>query len=317
MQPLRSYSLHEILDLVDGEYGLAGNPQGKTIVRLMPVGSAEPDALTWLDPQRSDKQRLLDATRAGAVVCDTALKENANGSVLIKVANPKLAFIKLASKMYGAKPQAGVHPSAAVHPEAQVAADVHIGPLCAVGRVTIGAGCVIHSGVQLYDGVTLGRKVTLQSGCVIGVQGFSLTKDEHGEWCNMPHLGGVLIEDGVELQALCVVDRGVLDDTVIGAGTLVNSGCYIGHNVRIGRRNFIAGHTMLSGSVVTGDDCWFGPKTVVRDRLRIGANCFTGTGSVVVRDLEENSRVMGNPARPIDEAKRILSYLRDTAFRDM
>lgn len=317
MQPPGSYALSEVLALIDCEYALAGDPQGKSIARLMPLGSAEPDALSWLDPARSDRQELLDATRAGAVVCDASLEPNAHSTVLIKVANPRLTFIKLAASLFTEHPEPGVHPSAVVHPEARIADDVHIGAQCTIGRVEIGAGSVIHSGVQLYDNVRLGRKVTIQSGSVIGVRAFSLVKDEQGDWHQMPHVGGVVIEDGVEIQALCIVDRGTLGDTVIGAGALINSGCYIAHNCRIGRRTFIAGQTMLAGSVEVGADCWIGPKVAVRDRLRIGKGCFIGVGSVVVRNLDDNERVMGNPARPIDEAKRILSYLRNAAFGDL
>jgi UDP-3-O-[3-hydroxymyristoyl] glucosamine N-acyltransferase len=152
---------------------------------------------------------------------------------------------------------------------------------------------------------------------VIGVRAFSLAKDEQGDWHHMPHVGGVVIEDDVEVQALCIIDRGTLGDTVIHAGALINSGCYIAHNVEVGRRTFIAGGTVIAGSVAIGADCWIGPKSVVRDRLRIGDGCFVGVGSVVVRSLDDSERVMGNPARPIDEAKRILSFLRDASTGEL
>ena len=223
MQPLRSYPLDTVLETLAGDFTVEGKTQGKTVDKLRPVGEADATSLSWIDPARADKQALLDATRAGAVVCDASLTANAHGTVLIKVANPRLTFIQLAQRLFGERAEPGVHLSAVIHPGARIGDGVHIGPLCTIGDVVIGDGCVIHSGVQLYDGVKLGRNVTLQSGCVIGVRAFSLAKDEQGDWHHMPHVGGVIIEDDVEIQALGGVDRGTRGDTVIGAGVLINS----------------------------------------------------------------------------------------------
>jgi UDP-3-O-[3-hydroxymyristoyl] glucosamine N-acyltransferase len=308
---LRRFQLSEVLALIESEYALEGDIADKWISRARPIGSADHETLAWIDPARADKQQLLEATQACAVVGDAELRlPEGKDTVLIKVAEPKLTFIKVLNQLFEDKPPPGIHPSAVIHPVARIADDVHIGPLCCIGNVEIGSGCVIHSGVHLYDGVRLGRNVTVQAGCVIGVRAFSLAKDEQGDWHHMPHLGGVVIEDKVEIQALCIVDRGTLGDTVIGAGALINSGCYIAHNVQVGRRTFIAGHTVIAGSVTIGADCWIGPKTVVRDRISIGSGCFIGMGSVVVASLDENARVMGNPARDIDAAKALLLKLK-------
>jgi len=120
-----------------------------------------------------------------------------------------------------------------------------------------------------------------------------------------------LIEDNVRIDALCDIGKGTLGDTIIGQGSKLDVGCYVAHNAKIGRNNVIIGHSMICGSVVTGDDCWFGANTVIIDRVKIGNQVFTGMGSMVVTSLPDNARVMGNPAKPIDEMKALLKKLKD------
>jgi UDP-3-O-[3-hydroxymyristoyl] glucosamine N-acyltransferase len=244
------------------------------------------------------------------IICDDSLQLNEfdiHNKVLIQVKNPKLVFIQIVTRFFVEKPIYGIHPSAIIHNEAVIDENVYIGPLTYIGRSKIGEGTVIYGNVHIYDNVTIGKNVTIEAGCSIGATGYNFAKDENGKLYKFPHLGGVIIEDDVDIQALSVIDKGVLEDTIIGKGTKIDSCCYIAHNCKIGENNAIIGHTMLSGSVKTGKNCWISPGAIVRDGIKIDSDSFIGMGSIVVSEVKQNSIVMGNPARPIDEMKIILN----------
>lgn len=310
---MKRYTLENILAIIKGDYKIQGSSVNKFITNVKKVFDADELSLVWIDPTRVDKEDILKTTKAGIIIGDYSLtlSDDADSQkVLIQVSNPKLIFISIVTALFLEKPVFGIHPSAVIHKEAKIESGVFVGPLSYIGKVEIKEGTIIHGNVHIYDDVKIGKNVIIQAGCIIGVSGLSLAKDEMGKFHNFPHLGGVVIEDDVEIQALSVIDRGVLEDTIIGKGTKINSCCYIGHNCKVGRNNVITGHAMLSGSVKTGDNCWISPTAVIRDQLNIGSNSFIGIGSVVVSSLNEESRVMGNPARPIEEVKRILKKLK-------
>jgi len=176
----------------------------------------------------------------------------------------------------------------------------------------IGAGSVIHSGVHMYDGVRIGRNVMIHSGCVIGSDGFGFERNEAGKWVKFPHIGGVVIEDDVEICALTHVARGALWDTVIGQGTKIDAQCHIGHNVIIGQDCVICAQAMVGCSSV-GHGVWIAPGAILRNKIHIGNGALVGMGSVVTRDVPDKMTVMGVPARLADEQRRLLKRLADLA----
>jgi UDP-3-O-[3-hydroxymyristoyl] glucosamine N-acyltransferase len=292
-----------------------GDPAGKSFTEARAVHEAGPKSLVWINPTRPEKQQLVEQTRAQLIVCDPEIvlsDESSRGKCLIVVERPKLAFSRILEALFVQKPERGVHPTAIVHPEAQIGEDVHLGPFSYVGRSEIGNGSTIHGHCHIYDGVTIGRRVIVHAGCVIGADGFSFERDRDGTLHKFPHIGGVVIEDDVELQALTAIDRGTLEDTVIRRGAKVGSVCHIGHNSDVGHDTMVA-QSVLGGSVRVGRRCWLGPATVLRDGITIGDDVYVALGSLVVRDLASREAVMGSPARPIDEYKAILKATRALA----
>ena len=207
--------------------------------------------------------------------------------------------------------QPGRDPTAKVHPEAQIAEDVYIGPFSYVGKCSIGQRSKILGHVYIYSGCRIGANVTIHAGCIIGADGFGYERNETGKWEKFPHLGGVVIGDNVELHAMVHVARGTLGDTIIGEGTKVDALCHIAHNVVIGKHCIITAHTELSGGVRLGDEVWIAPNVCVREKVRIGSRAVIGMGSVVTKDVPEGTTVMGTPARPAEEFKRLLKKLSD------
>jgi acetyltransferase-like isoleucine patch superfamily enzyme len=140
-------------------------------------------------------------------------------------------------------------------------------------------------------GVTIGRN------CTIGFNGFGYERDTDGTVIRMHHFGSVKIATGVEIHNNVNIDRGVIGDTIIGEQTKIDSLCHVAHNVQIGKRNTIAAKCSIEGSVVIGDDNIFGSNVTVLRKVRIGNRCTIGSGAVVTKDVEDNSVMVGNPAR--------------------
>lgn len=306
---MKKISVENILNLMNCNFKTHGAGLKNYITNLKPANNADEFSLVWINPLRKDKELLLNQTKAKVIICDDSLKlddQAMQEKVLIHVENPKLVYIHLVTELFVEKPTYEIHPSAVIHTEAKIAKNVHIGPFTYIGKSEIGEGTIIYGNTHIYDQVKIGRNVTIEAGCTIGATGYNFAQDENGKLHKFPHLGGVVIEDEVEIQANSVIDKGVLEDTVIGEGTKIDSHCFIAHNCKVGKNNAIIAHSVLSGSVKTGDNCWFSPGVVIRNGVTVAANSFMGIGSVVVSNMEANSKVMGSPARPIEDMKKIL-----------
>lgn len=309
-----SYTLDDIQSVLPDEHRIVGEPRGRSFDGVRPANDADDRSLVWINPARDDKQAILDTTAAGFVVADPSLDlSGAGDKVVIVVPSPKLTFAAILNRLYARVPKTGVHPSAVVDPDAWLGEGVYLGPFTYVGRATIGDGTVVHGHCHLHDGVRLGRNVVIHAGCVLGAEGFSFERDAGGRLHKFPHVGGVVIEDDVELQVMTDVDRGTLGDTIVRRGVKIDSFCHIGHNCDIGEDTMVAAQAMLGGSLRVGRRCWLGPATVFRDGIEIGDDAYVGLGALVVKDVANGERVMGSPAREIEAYKQQLRSLRRLA----
>jgi len=159
--------------------------------------------------------------------------------------------------------------------------------------------------------VKYGKNVIIWPGTIIGADGFGFERNEKGELEKFPHIGGVVIGDNVEIQANCTVDRGTLDDTIIGEGTKLDNIVHVGHNCKIGKHCFIAGGTVFGGSVTVGDYTDFGLNCVILPGITIGHHCNIGASAVVTKDVPDNMTVAGNPAREITEFKMMQQFVKE------
>jgi UDP-3-O-[3-hydroxymyristoyl] glucosamine N-acyltransferase len=235
----------------------------------------------------------------------------------VLVPNPRIAFAHALSLFNGhAPPEPSVHPTAVledgatVSPTAAVMAFSFVGkdsvigdravihPLVHVGRgVTVGADTVLYPHVTVYDRVTLGERVRVHSGSVLGADGFGY-EVENGEHLKVPHIGTVVIEDDVEIGALCAVDRAKTGATRIGRGSKIDNLVQIGHNVRIGEHCLIVAQVGLGGSVELGDYVALAGQAGVADHNSIGKGARVGAKSGVISDVSPGEVVAGFPARP-------------------
>lgn len=220
--------------------------------------------------------------------------------VLLICSDPRAAFAFAARRVSGEVAMSGVHPSSVVDESARIDETAYIGPMCVIGRASIGANVIIEPGCVIGDNVVVLQDVQIGAHCVIGGVGFGYVRTPKGESIRVPHLGGVVIHRGAHLGSLVAVDRGTVGDTIIGEEARIDNLVHVAHNVRIGARAMIIAGAEISGSVIIGEDCWVAPQACIREKLVIGSRSVIGLGSVVVKDVPEESTVMGNPARPVE-----------------
>ena len=172
--------------------------------------------------------------------------------------------------------------------------------------VIIGKNCVIGSNVIIKNSI-LGYNVVIQDSCKIGQKGFGFIPLEKNN-LKFPHVGRVLINDNVEIASGCTIDRGSVDDTVIGENTYMDNQVHVAHNVKIGSNCMIAGQVGFAGSAEIGNYVSIGGQAGISGHLKIGNNVKIGGGSGVVKDIADNEVVMGYPAVPLKEFLKNKKY---------
>lgn len=219
-----------------------------------------------------------------------AVADTVPGAAVATAASPRAAFygfhnfLATETAFYWQDFPTEIDPTARVHPRAFVAER----------NVRIGPGCVVEPNATILERVLLAEGVVVRAGCVLGGEGFQFAV-LGGRLLPVKHVGGVRLDDGVELQATTCVDLAIFGGfTVVGEETKTDNRVHIAHNCRLGRRNRLAAATMLAGSVVTGDDVWFGPSCAVSDGVRIGEGASITIGAVVTRDVPAGQKVSGN-----------------------
>ncbi|MEL7627551.1 UDP-3-O-(3-hydroxymyristoyl)glucosamine N-acyltransferase [Pectobacterium aroidearum] len=277
--------------------------------------SAKTGQITFLSDSRYREQ--LAGTQASAVVLTEADLPYCQVAALV-VKNPYLTYARMAQLLDTTpQPATDIAPSAVIAPDAtlgqqvsvganaviesgaQLGDGVVIGPGCFIGKdARIGAGTRLWANVTIYHRVELGEHCLIQSGAVIGSDGFGYANDR-GNWVKIPQLGTVRIGDRVEIGASTTIDRGALDDTVIGNGVIIDNQCQIAHNVVIGDNTAVAGGVIMAGSLKIGRYCMIGGASVINGHMEICDKVtVTGMGMVMRPITEPGVYSSGIPLQP-------------------
>lgn len=312
-------SLHEIAAL------LGGDVLGDGETRVFQVGtlfSAAPGQISFLTNPKYRAQ--LGQTKASAVIVSSA---NASATDLPRIvsSNPYAYYARVTALLNPARrPAAEVHPTAScaspIPASASIGAGVSIGsavelgeeviihPGCAIGDgVKIGSGSVLYPNVVIYAGCSIGRNAVIHSGAVIGSDGFGFAPED-GTWVKIPQIGGVRIGDDVEIGANTSIDRGALDDTVIGDGCKLDNQIQIAHNCVIGARTVIAGCVGIAGSTKIGKGCMLGGAAMILGHLEIADGSVISPGSMVMKSIAKPGKYTA--LFPLEEHER---WLRNAA----
>jgi UDP-3-O-[3-hydroxymyristoyl] glucosamine N-acyltransferase len=309
-----SWTLAEIAQHVNGQ--VVGDPE-YLIRGVGTLTHAGPEQISFLANNKYKK--YLATTGAGAVIVAAGTETDA-ATNLIVVDDAYVAYARAATMMHPLpKAEAGIHPSAWVHPEAHVAEtasiaaqvtiergaviaeDVAIGPGSVIeADVKIGRNSIIKANVTLCREVQIGERVVIHPGVVIGADGFGIANDQ-GRWIKVPQVGRVIIGDDVEIGANTTIDRGAIDDTVIGQGVKLDNQIQIGHNVTIGDHTVIAGCVGIAGSTHIGSYCAIGGGTGIAGHIEIADGVQLTGMSMVTKSISEagvySSGIPIEPAR--------------------
>lgn len=289
----------------------------RVVTHPAPIDEArDASAISFCTRTGEAAQRLIAATGAGVVLCDESVARPGDGQgapTLVRVRQPRLAFLRIVAEFFTRPRPAGVHPTAIIDPAARIHPSATIGAYAVLGACEVGERSWIGSHVQLGDGTRVGRNVSIFPGTIVGADGFGYQRNDDGEFEKFPHVGGVVVEDDVEIGANSCVDRGTLGDTVIRRGAKIDNFVHIAHNVVVGRHSAVIAHAMIGGSTRIGDHAWIAPSACIRDGLTIGDRAVVGLGAVVVKDVAAGETVMGAPARAAAEYKQLLQQFRTLA----
>mgnify|MGYP006176168413 CR=1 FL=1 len=308
--------LNDIVQALGG--ALHGFPE-RCIERLAPLDTAGPADLSFVSHPRYARQ--IETTRAGVLIVPPALlaQAGARGDCIV-TDDPYLYFARLTQwwkQRHALSASAGVHPSACVDPGAVLGQGVSIGPFAVIGPdvrlgdgvslgahtvleagVSVGEGSRLYSHVTVREGCSLGQRCTVHPGVVIGADGFGFAPHQ-GQWIKIEQLGAVRIGDDVEIGANCCIDRGALDDTVIGNGVKLDNLIQIGHNVKIGDHTAMAGCVGVAGSATIGARCTVGGGAIVLGHLTLADGVHISAASVVTRSILQPGQYTG--MFPIDD----------------
>ncbi|WP_414638798.1 UDP-3-O-(3-hydroxymyristoyl)glucosamine N-acyltransferase [Aquabacterium sp.] len=284
------------------------------VSRIAPLDAPnEPGFIAFLSNPKYRAQ--LATTQAQCVIVHSSLREEAAvRPSAILTDDPYLYFAYLtqwwAARFRPKAPQ-GVHPSAVVDPTAHIEPDVTIGPLavveagarleagavvgphCVVGaRATIGAQTRLAAHVTVGYDCHIGARCILHSGVVIGADGFGFAPSK-GQWIKIEQLGAVRIGNDVEIGANTCVDRGALDDTIIGVGVKLDNLIQIGHNVQIGDHSAMAGCVGVAGSTRIGSGCTVGGAAMVLGHLTLADGVHISAATVVSSSIHKPGQYTG------------------------
>lgn len=293
-----SWTVRTLADALGIPY--AGDGE-RSLRRVASVEAAGADCLTFVS-RPAFLDRLADSA-AGAVILAPAHAGRAPCAVLL-ADDPYAAYARAAQLLHPLPDMpAGVDSSATVAASARIAEDAHIGPQAIVEEdAEIAVGAVIEAGAFVGRGAVIGpdarvaprvvvcaecrigARVRIQPGAVVGSDGFGYARAREG-WLRIPQIGRVVIGDDVEIGANTTIDRGTLDDTVIGDGVILDNQIQIAHNVRIGDHTAMAGCVGVAGSAVIGRNCTVGGAAVILGHLEITDDVHITAMSLVSKSI--------------------------------
>tara|TARA_A200000159_G_scaffold50247_1_gene46458 strand:+ start:644 stop:1657 length:1014 start_codon:yes stop_codon:yes gene_type:complete len=279
---------------------------------------------------------FLNSTKASAVLVHHDFKlEKSVKTTLIRVSDPYASFNSIITETSGHKKKKhiGIHQSAIIDSSANLADDVYIGPYVTIGpdtkiasgvhvysnsyigsNVSIGKDTILQARVCLMDDVEIGARCILQSGSIIGCDGFGYIKKGEKN-IKTPHLGKVVIKDEVEIGANSTVDRATLGETIIHKGVKLDNLVQIAHNVEIGSNTVIAAQSGIAGSTKIGSRCTIGGQVGIIGHLVLGDDLQIQGQSGVISDIPNGKTVQGTPA--IDFKSFYKSYVLFKHFPDL
>ena len=310
----------EVALFVGGE--LVGDA-GVVITGINSIEDAVSGDLTFANTPKH--VRLIEKTNASCVITPKTVEKSSK--TIIRTENPSMAFAKILNLIQSkaVKHPQGIHPSAIIDKGASLGKNTAVGAgavisgTAKVGDNTviyagsyigpgakIGSSCVVYPNVVVGERISIGNNCVIHSGTIVGTDGFGYhqVEDKH---IKIPQLGTVVIEDDVEVGSCVTIDRATLGQTVIGKGTKIDNLVQIAHNVKIGPNCVIVAQTGISGSSTLGRNVMLGGQVGLTDHISLGDKVMVGAKGGVTNSFPAGSIVIGIPAKPYQEARKIIA----------
>jgi UDP-3-O-[3-hydroxymyristoyl] glucosamine N-acyltransferase len=319
---MKSKTLGELAEAVGGS--ISGDPRIR-IHAVATLENAEEGEITFLANRKYKK--LCENTKASAVIVREELKSSAS---LLLAEDPYYAFSQIVAILHGEQDhmQEGISQSASLAETAEIGENAAIGDFVSIGQnahigkrcriypgvhigneVRMGDDCVLFPNTVIYDRCIIGNRVRIHANSTVGQDGFGYASHK-GIHHKIFHIGRVIIEDDAELGAGCAIERGALDDTVIGRGCKVGDHVVIGHGTCIGPHCLLVPQVGIAGSVIMGHHCVVGGQVGIAGHLKIGNGVMIGAQSGVGDDIPDGAKIFGSPAFEALPAKRAYSLIK-------
>jgi len=322
------YKLSDIARLIEAELVGDGNA---VISNIAKIEEAQQGDLSFIANPKYLK--YADSTNASALIVEKSFATSRSDISLLKVENPYFAFLKIMEKIQtpkDQKPLTGLHPASVIHPSVQIGENVYIGPNAVIcENCKIGNNSIIHAGVYvgedssvgnstviypnavLREKTKIGNRVIIHPGAVLGADGFGFVPTKEGKYIKLPQLGGVVVEDDVEIGANTTIDRATIGNTVIKSGTKLDNLIMLAHNVVIGENTVIAAQTGIAGSTKLGKNCVIAGQVGVVGHIEIADKVSVGAQSGISKSVKkEGTALFGSPAIEYRDSLRNESAVR-------
>lgn len=294
-----TFSLKQIAEIISSEY--VGHDDFP-VLGMNEIHVVEPGDIVFVDhPKYYDKALESKAT----IILINKQVDCPNGKALLISDDPFRDFNKLTTFF-----QPFVPSSQSIAATAKIGKDTVIQPNTFVGNnVVIGENCIIHSNVTIYDNCLIGDNVTIHAGTVLGADAFYYKKRPEG-FDKLISGGRVVLEDNVDIGALCTIDRGVSGDTTIGYGTKLDNQVHVGHDTVIGKKCLVASQTGIAGCVIIEDEVTLWGQVGTNSGITIGAKAVIMGQTGVTKSVKGGKSYFGTPIEESREKLKQLAYLK-------
>ncbi|HAI42705.1 MULTISPECIES: UDP-3-O-(3-hydroxymyristoyl)glucosamine N-acyltransferase [unclassified Maribacter] len=294
-----TFSLKQIAEIISSEY--VGHDDFP-VLGMNEIHVVEPGDIVFVDhPKYYDKALESKAT----IILINKQVDCPNGKALLISDDPFRDFNKLTTFF-----QPFVPSSQSIAATAKIGKDTVIQPNTFVGNnVVIGENCIIHSNVTIYDNCLIGDNVTIHAGTVLGADAFYYKKRPEG-FDKLISGGRVVLEDNVDIGALCTIDRGVSGDTTIGYGTKLDNQVHVGHDTVIGKKCLIASQTGIAGCVIIEDEVTLWGQVGTNSGITIGTKAVIMGQTGVTKSVKGGKSYFGTPIEESREKLKQLAYLK-------
>lgn len=305
-----------------------------TLSHFESIKAAQSQSLIFVNTEKYLEE--AEASAAAAVVAPQKLREQVvslqSQKTWLLSPNPELAALKIKKQFVFATPYRsdlnGIHATAVIDPSAELGIGVVVGPFAVIGphckigegtfigahsvieeKVIIKSHCTIHPQVYIGHSCEVGANCEIMPFATIGTEGFGYAHDHKGNHYRIPHTGRVILHDDVHVGSQSAIDRGTLEDSVIGQGTKIDNQVHLAHNTVIGKNGLVTAHVVIAGSTTIGDNFVVGGNSAITGHIKITDNVHLAGFTGVANDIKTPGQYGGYPPLPIKDALRVRASL--------